>query len=193
MAKNPHFDSLRSLSTSGSKSLTTGAFNQLYKKYSPILFKFIAKRLGRDQATVEEVFEETIVAGWKGYKTFKHKSTYFTWLCRIALNKIADYYRDQINERSHIIVPTLKAISLIEANDIPPEERMALGELRTSVNDCLSLLPYEKRRLLWFRYWKDYSYEKIGKILGLSERAVEGRLYRAKHEFAEVWQVRNFK
>lgn len=169
-------------------------FDNQYKKYSKPLIKFIAKHLHREENAVEEVFEETIVAGWKSYKSFKHKSSYFTWLCRIALNKISDYYRDQVNEKSKFIVPLLDSLTYIDNDKLTIEESLALKELRASVNDCLNLLPYEKRRLLWFKYWMDYSYEKIGKILGISERAVEGRLYRAKEEFASVWSSsRNFK
>jgi RNA polymerase sigma factor (sigma-70 family) len=168
MTKNPYFDSL-------------------YRSVSTPLFKFIAKHLRKDQIAVEEVFEETIVAGWKGYKSFKHKSTYFTWLCRIALNKIADYYHDQVNENSGIIIPLIDSITYVDKKNLSPEESIALKELRASVNNCLNLLPFEKRRLLWFRYWKDYSYDQIGKMMGISERAVEGRLYRAKEEFAKVW------
>lgn len=165
-------------------------FKKLYKETSRPLFAFIAKRMGARTSQVEEIFEETVVAAWKGYKTFEHKSTYFTWLCRIALNKIADYYRDQINERSHIVTPTLKAMSLVEADDISPVERLALKELCNKVNSCLDLLPVQTRRLLWFRYWKGLSYAQIAKIMDVSVRAVEGRLYRAKDEFAKVWTAR---
>jgi RNA polymerase sigma-70 factor (ECF subfamily) len=166
-------------------------FDEQYKKYSPILFKFIAKHLRRDETAVEEVFEETIVAAWKGYKSFEHKSSYFTWLCRIALNKIADYYHDQVNQSSRFVVPLLDSLTYIDRDNLSPEENLALKELRGSVNDCLNLLPYEKRQLLWFRYWANYSYQQIGKIMGISERAVEGRLYRAKEEFEEVWAREN--
>jgi len=162
-------------------------FNELYKKFSAPLFKFVAKRLGRDQYAIEEVFEETVVAGWRGFRTFRHKSSYFTWLCRIALNKISDYYRDQIDEGSRIVVPLIDSLTYIDRNSLSPEESLTLKELRGSVNNCLNLLPREKRQLLWFRYWKDYSYEQIGKILGISERAVEGRLYRAREKFEKVW------
>lgn len=146
--------------------------------------------MGANPDTADEIVSQTFIAAWKGFSSFKHKSTYFTWLCRIALNKIANYYRDQINERSHIITPALKAMSLVEANDISPVERLALKELCDKVNSCLNLLPYEKRRLLWFRYWEDLSYEKIGKMLGISTRSVEGRLYRARHEFGKAWTAR---
>ena len=128
-----------------------------------------------------------MVAVWHGWNSFQHKSTYFTWLCRIALNKIADYYHDQIHENSRIIVPLIDSLTYIDTKNLSPEENLALKELKDTVNNCLNILPYEKRRLLWFRYWKDYSYEKIGSILGISERAVEGRLYRAKEKFASVW------
>ena len=162
-------------------------FEKLYRQVSLPLFKFIAKRLGKDEATVEEIFEETMVASWKGYKTFKHKSSYFTWLCRIALNKIADYYHDQVNSGSKLIVPLLDSITDMDNHSLSPEESLSLKELRDSVNACLNLLPREKRQLLWFRYWADMSYAEISNILGVSERAVEGQLYRAKHEFAKVW------
>lgn len=163
-------------------------FEKSYKDLAKPLFKFIAKHLGKSQEVVEEIVEETFVAAWKGYGAFKHKSSYFTWLCRIALNKIADYYHDQVNPNSKLIVPLLDSLNLIDTKTLSPEEALAIKELRSSVNSCLNLLPYEKRRLLWFRYWTDYSYQKIAKILGISERAVEGRLYRAKLEFAKIWQ-----
>lgn len=132
--------------------------------------------------------EETMVAAWRGLRTFRFKSSYFTWLCRIALNKIADYYRDQVHQGSRIVVPLIDAITQKDEESLSPEENLALKELRKSVNDCLNLLPYEKRRLLWFRYWKDMSYAEISRIMGISERAVEGKLYRVKHEFAHIWQ-----
>lgn len=166
-------------------------FENAYKDLVLPLTKFVMKRTGADKKEVDEVVEETFVAAWKGWNAFKHKSSYFTWLCRIALNKIADYYHDQIHQGSRIVVPILDAITAIDYKTLSPEENLALKELRISVNDCLNLLPPEKRKLLWFRYWKDMSYAEISKMLGISERAVEGQLYRVKHEFAHIWQSKN--
>ncbi len=162
-------------------------FDEFYKKLALPLTKFVMKRIGANKDEVDEIVEETFVAAWRGLTTFRHKSSYFTWLCRIALNKIADYYHDQINSRSGIVVPLIEAITQKDEKSLSPEESLALKDLRRSVNDCLNLLPDDKRRLLWFRYWKDMSYIEISKIMGISERAVEGRLYRAKEEFSKVW------
>lgn len=166
-------------------------FEAIYKELTLPLTKFVMKRIGADSNEVDEIVEETFVAAWRGWNTFKHKSSYFTWLCRIALNKTADYYHDQVNRKSGIIVPLIEALSKADKRSLSPEESLALKDLRKSVNDCLNLFPAEKRRLLWFRYWKDMSYAEISKITGISVRAVEGQIYRAKNEFAQVWQNKN--
>jgi RNA polymerase sigma-70 factor (ECF subfamily) len=184
MDKNPWFDS-------AGPSLATSSFEIIYRKLTLPLTKFVIKRVGANKNEADEIVEETFVAAWRGWNTFRHKSSYFTWLCRISLNKIADYYHDQINRRSGIVVPLIEAITKADQKSLSPEENLALKELRISVNDCLDLLPPEKRRLLWFRYWKDMSYAEISKIMGISERAVEGKLYRIKHEFAHIWQSKN--
>jgi|SRR3990172_10814359 len=165
-------------------------FEIVYKELVLPVTKFVMKRTGAEDRIVDEVVEETFVAAWRGWNTFRHKSSYFTWLCRISLNKISDYYRDQVHKKSRIVVPLLDAIGASDTSTLSPEESLALKELRNSVNNCLDALPPEKRRLLWFRYWKDMSYTEISRILGVSERAVEGKIYRAKHEFARVWASR---
>ncbi len=151
------------------------------------LTRFVFKKIGSNPELAEEVVSSTMVAAWKGYKAFRHKSSYFTWLCRIALNKIADYYRDQVHKNSRLVVPFIENLVLSDSQSLSPEEQMSLQDLRKSVNQCLDLLPYEKRRLLWFRYWLDMSYDQIANAMNISVRGVEGRLYRAKQDFAKIW------
>ena len=165
-------------------------FEKVYQKLALPLTKFIIKAVGGKEEVVDEILSETFIAAWKGWHTFKHKSSYFTWLCRIALNKIADYYRDQIHHNSQIIVPLFGNLDIPDDKTLSPEEKMSLGELRASVNNCLNLLPYEKRRLLWFRYWKDLSYTEMARMMNISERAVEGKLYRARHAFTKTWNTK---
>lgn len=162
-------------------------FEKIYKKLGLPLTKFIIKHVGGNQEAVDEVLSATMIAGWKGWKTFRHKSSYFTWLCRIALNKIADYYRDQVHAGSRIIVPLLGNLNISDSKSLSQEEKLILDELKTSVNACLNLLPADKRKLLQYRYWKDFTTREVARILKISKRAVEGRLYRARHTFAQVW------
>ena len=167
------------------------SFVAIYKELLLPVTKFVIKRMGVGEKDAEEIVQETFVAAWRGWNSFEHKSSYFTWLCRISLNKISDYYRDQINKKSRIIVPIIEALTETDNKTLSPEESLALKELRKSVNKCLDSMSPEKRRLLQFRYWYDLSYLEIAKLLDISERAVEGRIYRAKDEFAKVWSKLN--
>ncbi len=161
-------------------------FALLYAKFALPLTKFLMKRMGADQQATEEVFSRTIIAAWQGFQTFENKSNYFTWLCRIALNKMADYYREQVHERSVLVVPTLESWTNFADKDLTPDERFALNELRMSVRQCLGLLPLEKRQLLYLRYWREMSVKAIAEYLGISERAAEGKIYRAKVSLKSV-------
>lgn len=168
-------------------------FESLYKSHISPLTRFVFKKIGSDPEAADIIVSETLEAAWIGYKTFKNKSSFFTWLCRIALNKIADYYRDQINKRSKLVFPTLKRFSQIESNELPIEEKMALNELKQKVNQVLNLLPPEARRLLWFKYWKELSYKEISVVFmakygkRFSIRAIEGKIYRAKKAFSKLF------
>ncbi len=167
--------------------MTNKEFEGLYKKYLSPLTRFVFKKIGSNPQMADEIVATTFEAAWKGYKSFKHKSTFFTWLCRISLNKIADYYQDQVNRKSRIVVPLIDAMANADSDSLSPEELTALNDLRTRVNECLDLLPPDKRKLLQFRYWYSLSYNEISKIMGITERAVEGQIYRAKHDFAKAW------
>lgn len=166
-------------------NLKKQSFTIFYQKFALPLKKFLIKKMGNNEAA-EEIFSQTVLAAWRGFNTFEYKSTFFTWICRIGLNKIADYYRFQINERSKIVAPLLSTIANIEDNSLKPEEKLALEELRASIRECLNLLPAEKKQLLYLRYWKELTLKEIAEVLNTTERAVEGKIYRAKLEFKEV-------
>ncbi len=172
------------------KSLRYRGFELFYKEFGLPIYKFVVRKTGGNSDAAEEVCSRTFEAALKGWNSFGHRSTYFTWVCKIALNKLADYYREQIHHNSRIIVPMLEEFSNLEDKNLRPEERLALKELQVAVKDCLLLLPESKRKLLYLRYWEDATMKKLGDFLGVSERAAEGKLYRAKKEFLILFTQR---
>ena len=167
------------------------SFEVIYRLLALPLLKFIVKKMGGDQAAAEEVFGRTISAAWEGWHTFRHKSSYFTWICRIGLNKIADYYRGQVNDNSRWILPLLEDIASADTNELDPYERASLSELRSAMRECLDLLPDEKRKLLQFRYWREMTIKEISLLTKISERAVEGKIYRAKQVLKKILRIKH--
>ena len=151
------------------------------------ILRFLLKRSGGDYEAAREALQETFVAALKSYHTFRHKSSYFTWLCKIALNKLSDYYRDQVRHQSHFVVPAIEKFNSIFDPSLSYEEKLTLDELRAKVNACLNLLPPEYRRLLQLRYYEQLSTSQISLKLKLPLRSLEGKLYRAKKLLAKIY------
>lgn len=162
------------------------AISKLYKQFSGSILKFILKRNGGDLQAAEQVVQDTFVAALTSFHTFHNKSTYFTWLCKIALNKMADYYRDQVHRKSKIVVPTTKQLNQILSPELTPEEKLSMDELRLALSRCLNLLPPEYRRLLHLKYYEQLSSKEISLQLNLSGRKLEGKMYRARKALATV-------
>jgi RNA polymerase sigma-70 factor (ECF subfamily) len=157
----------------------------IYKDLSGKVFRFLLKRNGGDESVAQAVLQDTFVAAFKSYNTFKHKSSYFTWLCKISLSKLADYYRQQVHYRSKIIVPAVEQLNALVDPGLTPEERLSLDELKSQVNRCLDLLPAKYRQLLYLKYYQSLSTREICLLLHISPRQLEGRLHRAKKSLAK--------
>jgi len=160
--------------------------SEMYHLLSHKILKFILKRNGGDLEAAEAVLQDTFIAAFKSYQTFRHKSSYFTWLCKISLNKLADYYREQVHHRSRFIVPSLNQLNSLFAPGLSPEEKLSLDELRASVYSCLDLLPPEYRQLLHLKYYQELTGREICLKLNLSPRQLEGKLYRARRSLAKA-------
>ena len=161
-------------------------FSALYTKFGKPLLKFLVKRYNLELETAEEIAQEAWLAAFKSYNTFNNKSTFFTWVCKIAMFKTADYYRKFVNRRSGLVSPTLEHLNNLIDPQVTPEEFASLEDMSFKIRDCLNLLPEKYKMVLWLRYYKQYSYSEMAKELNMSERAVEGTLYRAKKQFLDL-------
>ena len=150
------------------------------------VLRFLLKR-SRNPEVAREVLQETWVAALKSYRTFGHKSTYFTWVCKIALNKLADYYRDQVRHDSKIVVPSIEKFNKIIDPHVSVEEKLMLEELKAKLNKCLDLLPWQYRQLLQMRYYEQLASREISLKLKVPVRSLEGKLYRAKKLLAKIY------
>lgn len=167
------------------------AIDSLYRTLGDKILKFLLKRNGGDFEAAETVLQETFLSVIKSFHTFHNKSTYFTWICKIALNKLSDYYRNQVNINSKIVVPTIQQLNSIIDPSISPVEQLALNDLKSNVNRCLNLLPPEHRQLLHLRYYQELSLKEISVKLNLTPRSLEGKLYRAKKTLAKMYAQSN--
>ena len=75
---------------------TAQSFAQLWlRDYGDKLYAYALSRVGGDTALAEDLVQETLLAGLKGFANFAEQATVETWLFSILRRKIIDHYRQQ--------------------------------------------------------------------------------------------------
>lgn len=155
------------------------AMDELLARYSPLVRYVIAPILPSLQDQ-EECLSEVMLRVWEKIDTFDANSGKWTgWLTAIARNAALNRAR---GKREHL---SLQEEHLqIPSKEPTPEEVVLAKErqqkMQAALKEALSQLSSQDEVLFYRKYYYLQSTAQIAAEMGLSERAVEGRLYRIK-------------
>lgn len=171
---------LAALAIAGSEA----AFAQIVRRHKQALHRLVAGIAG-DEDEALDIVQEAFVAAHGSLRRFDMARSMRAWLARIAINKARDHRRRRIVRR-------LISIALPDnATDIPHEvpavdqqvgDRAELARVRSAIDR----LPGRLRETLVLRTIEEFSQAQVAEALGISEKAVETRLYRARRQLSEL-------
>ena len=149
-------------------------FKPLYEKYFDTIFYFVLKRTGSESLTgdiAQQVFFKAMV-NLKKYRPMGHP--FSSWLYRIALNEVNQYYR-QTKHRRYVEIDENQVQEIteeIEFDEIQNSDpSIFLGKL-------LEVLAPEELSIIEMKYFEGKSFREIGEILSLKESATKVRAHR---------------
>src|SRR6478736_2354956 len=155
------------------------ALNKLIRKYQEPLFWFIWRYTG-DEETARDLLQETFVRLYFGIRRFKPHAKFATWLYSIAMNLCRDYARSK-QRRQSCVTESLDAGDLHRevadrgaAADVESHERLA------ALEKAIKELPHDLRTALLLFAVEGRSQQECAELLGISAKAVETRVYRAR-------------
>ena len=178
------------------------AFRELVDPYRGELQLHCYRILGSVQ-DAEDLFQETLLAAWRGLELFDGRSTLRTWLYRIATNRCLNALRDS-RRRPHTVAPIAEppdptrrgepiwvqpypdALLGSVADTAPgPEARYELKEaVGLAFVTALQHLPPRQRAVLVLRDVLAFRVAEVAGMLETSEAAVKGALQRARAALA---------
>lgn len=152
------------------------AYQKLYQTFhlpvQKIIFGFVGK-----MDTAEDLTQDFFTALWK--KNFSYEPKEFisgeAFLFRWVRNHCIDYLR-----KKQIPLASLEA-----ERSYTPTDPLLRNELSQVMHQSLSRLPQNQFLVLTLREMEGLSLGEIAQILDMTERAVEGLLYRAKKKLVE--------
>lgn len=152
--------------------------------YRRRLMRLVARKVGGKE-DVEEIVQDSLIAGLDSLPTFKGNSSLFTWLGGIARHEIADFYRRQKIKK--IVFSKLPFLEKLVSQALGPELAYQELETKRKIVKTLKNLSEGYGEILRLKYIDGLSMKEIAEKLGVTVKAVESRLTRARLAFQKVY------
>lgn len=159
-----------------SKDGATIAFEELVKRHSPALFRFLL-RLCSNAAIAEEISQETFVRAWLRIKAFDKRANFKSWVFAIGRNAFLDQFRQ---EKARISRETDWAKSQSANICAAPDEN---GQL---LNQILAHFSNDHAAVLQLFYGEDFTQSEISETMQLPLGTVKSIISRARSKIAEL-------
>jgi len=154
------------------------AFEQLSGAYADRLYMLLLRLLG-DPDEAGEVAQEVMVRAWRGISRFQGRSSYFTWLYRIAVNEANRALAKR--ERQPATVPLGPGELDLPTSPADDPARLAEArELRRALASALAMLPPPLRTAIVLRDVEGFSTQQAAEIAGIGQAAFKSRLHQAR-------------
>lgn len=157
------------------------AFRLLVERHSRSVFR-LAFRMTANEHDAEDVVQETFLRAYRQLRHYESRSSFSTWLYRIASNYALDLIRmrkrhadqhDSDSEDERSVVDNLAAAT-------PAQDRLVFsGEVRDRVAAAMEELSGLERSAFVLRHFEGLSIEEIGGMLGTSINATKHSIFRA--------------
>lgn len=164
----------------------TNAFEILFSRYRPILYR-LAQRILRNHEESEDAVQNCSLVAFCKMDSFKHEGAFRSWLARILVNEAITILRKRKRiYSSENLTPEEQAEAAESLRDPGPnpEQILARKQSTNALIRKLSLLSSGQRAVLLLCEIYGYTAEEVGAMLQLPPGAIRSRLFRARRHLA---------
>lgn len=165
------------------------AFEEFVDAYLQGIFRFALSRLG-ERELARDIAQSTMVQAIEKLDSYRGEAPLFQWLCTVCRSQISAHFRRR-NRRPEESLDTgrpgdpeggSRAASLTASGD-DPETALARLQEAAQVHTTLDDLPEHYRQALTWKYHDEMTTQDIADRLGLTAKAAESLLTRARQAF----------
>ncbi len=155
------------------------AFGQLMRRHKEPLFR-VLRRMTGDADEAHDLLQESFVAAWRSLRGYDPERPFAGWMRTIALNKARDWGRRRAVRR--VIAAVLPGEHAVDVADPAPSPETVAGDVQAlrQLDAAIAHLPLALRASLVLTVFDGLSQADAARQLGISEKAVETRVRRAR-------------
>ena len=144
------------------------AFRELFDRYKNPIYGFVKRRVD-DPGRAEEITQDVFMALVQSRNGYEVRSSFRTYLYRIAMNRVASEHRKNKEESDPPDVAASSELSVVQ-----------------QVRDALEKIEPEQKQVVMLREYEGLSYQEIAEVLKVPVGTVRSKLFRAKLALREL-------
>lgn len=150
------------------------AYAHIINKYKNPLYATILRMTKNEQDAVDLV-QESFIKIYHQLDKFEGKSSFSSWMYRVAINHCIDEFRKKRHKVEHVDIREDDV-----KDDQHPEVIFLKKEQHRQLEKLIDGLPEDERMILLLRYINEQSYNDISELMNVSIATVRNKLHRAK-------------
>lgn len=159
------------------------AFSQLVRRHKEKVYRFVRSYVA-DADEAYDLTQEAFAAAWVALARYDKDRPFPAWIKRIALNKCRDWARRRAVRRFFFGAESIETSPDIAATTDLSDE--ALQRDLARLDGAIAALPAGLKEPLLLTAISGMSHHDAARVLSLTPKAVETRVYRAKIALARA-------
>jgi len=153
-----------------------------FDRHAPVLYRYVVVRVGGDTHLTDDLMQQLWLQAGNGAASVPDDQVEF-WLRGVARNLIRAHWRRARHRPAQLPIadPRLSSVlaDRLATEELPPKV-LERKEVRDQLLLALTSLKTQEQELIISHYFQGRTHADLAEATGLSVRAVEGRLYRAR-------------
>lgn len=169
----------------GPPAASQAAYRALMDRHRATAFRLARHHCGDDDAALD-VTQQSFISAFAALRRYDPQRPFAHWLARIVLNKCRDRARRDKVRRFLRLARSIEDAYDVAAPAPDPERQTADRQALSRTLSAVAELPAKLKDVLVLRTIEDMTQAETAALLGISEKAVETRLYRARVKLSEI-------
>ena len=155
-------------------------FTPIYKNYHEQIYRFVYQRMDNG-SDAKDITSQVFLKALINLEKYEFRGYPFSsWLYRIALNEVNQFYRKSKNKRLVSLNENNIQELIEESGDTFNEEK------REKLLAVLGTLNEDKLTLIEMRFFEKRAFKEIGQVLNITENNAKVRTYRILEEMKKA-------
>ena len=154
------------------------AFEQLYESHKGRIYA-VSLRLVKDPSKAEDLTQEAFIQAWQKLSSFRGRSSFATWLHRVAVNLILGRIRSEKRWSDRETPIDEQAFHLGDPSE-------GIRDSAIDLDRAIGLLPNQARLVFLLHDVEGYRHADIATMMGIAEGTSKAHLHRARQLLRKV-------